>query len=284
LPDASVTDQNENSHRDVLVARGLVFVVGDGGLLVSSDGGETFAVARAGRFHDSALAYFHGTIWLMSNLGTFSSTDGKTWMEYSGTTMLPGKLAGEFSATGGAAASSGSVLVVLGGRDTTSRVFDGTTWTQHDFDKTMYGTLNSLAYGNSRFVLLGGACCDKTPFAGLRAASADGVAWTVATNATAGAAPTLRFGNALGQGSQLFATASQYDKRTYTSTDGLAWTAQATNAALGSVTQLKGAYQAVGGALIYRSTDGVAWSAVHTGIGDPKWGYTIIRSGAVLPR
>jgi hypothetical protein len=282
MPDAGA-DQNENSHRDVLIARGLIFVVGDGGLLVSNDGGETFAVGRGGRFHDSALAYFQGVIWAISNLGTFSTTDGKTWKEYSGTSMLPGNLPGAFSASGGAAVASGSLLLVVSGRQPSVRLFDGTTWTQHDLDSATYGSLTSAAFGNGRFVIVGGACCDKTAFAGLRATSSDGVAWTASSNATAGAAANLRFGSVLWQGMRFFATASQYDKRTFTSTDGLAWTVQASSFGIGSVTLFKGAYQGINGALIYSSADGVAWSLVHTGVGDQKSGYSVVRAGFVLP-
>jgi hypothetical protein len=276
------SDQNENSHRDVLIARGLIFVVGDGGLLLSTDGGETFTLARAGRFHDSALAYFQGVIWAISNLGTFSTADGKTWKEYSGTSTLPGNLPGPFSASGGAAVTSGSLLLVVSSRQPSARLFDGLTWTQHDFDSTTYGSLSGAAYGNGRFLILGSACCDKTAFAGLRASSSDGVAWIASSNATDSAA-SLRFGSVLWQGMHFFATASQYDRRTYTSTDGLSWTVQQSNIGLGSVTLFKGAYQGINGALIYSSVDGVVWSLAHTGIGDQKWGYSTIRAGFVLP-
>jgi hypothetical protein len=281
LPDSGA-DQNENSHRDVLIARGLIFVVGDGGLLVSKDGGETFAVGRAGRFHDSALVSFQGLIWAISNLGTFSTTDGSTWKEYAGTSMLPGNLPGAFSASGGAAVASGSLLLVVSGRQSSARLFDGTSWTQHDFDPATFGSLTSAAHGNDRFVILGGACCDKMAFAGLRATSSDGIAWIASSNATAGSAVSLRFGSVLWQGMHFFATASQYDKRTYTSTDGLAWTAQPSNVGIGSVTLFKGAYEGINGASIYSSPDGAAWSLVHNGVGDQKSGYSIVRAGYVL--
>jgi hypothetical protein len=285
MPDTG-TDQNENSHRDVLVARGLIFVVGDGGLLVSSDGGETFPIAKAGRFHDSALVYFQGVIWALTNLGTLSTTDGKTWNETAAGATLPGNLPGPFSGTGGAAVSSASKLVAISGRNTSARVWDGVTWSEHAFDPTAYGSLGSAAFGDGRFVIVGGACCDKTGLSGLRATSPDGVTWTPLTNATAGAAATLRFGSVIWQGTHFFATATQYDKRSYTSTDGLAWTISQTNVGIGAVAVFKGsggtAYLGANAALIYRSDDGVTWTLVHTGIGDAKWGYTAIRSGVVL--
>jgi hypothetical protein len=283
LPDAGA-DQNENSHRDVLIARGLIFVVGDGGLLVSSDGGETFPIAKPGRFHDSALVYFQGAVWAITNLGTFSTSDGKTWNETAAGAMLPGNVPGPFSATGGAAVSGGSKLLAVSGRNTSARVFDGTTWSEHVFDATAYGSLVSAAFGNGRFAIVGGACCDKTGFSGLRATSPDGVAWTALTNATAGAAATLRFGSIIWDGTRFFATASQYDKRSYTSTDGLAWTIAQTNVGVGPVTQFRSAYVGANAALIYRSTDGNTWSMVHTGIGDAKWGYSALSSGVVLAR
>jgi hypothetical protein len=221
-------------------------------------------------------------IWAISNLGTFSTTDGTMWKEYTGTSMLPGNLPGAFSASGGAAVASGSLLLVVSSRQTSARLFDGTTWTQHAFDGATYSSLTSAAYGNDRFVIVGGACCDKMPFAGLRATSRDGVAWTATSNATAGNAATLRFGSVSWQQTHFFATASQYDKRTYTSTDGLTWTVQASNVGIGSATSFRGAYQGINGAMIYSSADGAAWSLVHTGIGDPKWGYSVVRAGVVL--
>jgi hypothetical protein len=281
LPDAGA-DQNENSHRDVLVARGLIFIVGDGGLLVSSDGGETFAIAKPGRFHDAALVYFQGAVWAITSLGTLSTTDGKTWNETAAGAVLPGNLPGPFSATGAAAVSGGSKLLAVSGRNTSARVFDGATWSEHVFDATAYGSLGSAAFGNGRFVIVGGACCDKTGFSGLRATSSDGVAWTALTNATAGAAATLRFGSVIWEGNHFFATASQYDKRSYTSTDGLAWTIAPTNVGIGSVTTFRGAFNGANAALIYRSPDGVTWSLVHTGVGDVKWGYSALSAGVVL--
>jgi hypothetical protein len=281
LPDTGA-DQNENSHRDVLVARGLVFVVGDGGLLVSSDGGETYAIAKAGRFHDSALVYFQGMVWAITNLGTLSTTDGKTWNETAASAMLPGNVPGAFGATGGAAVSGGAKLLAVSGRNTSARVFDGATWSEHAFDATAYGSLGSAAFGGGRFAIVGQACCDKTGFAGLRATSPDGLAWNVLTNATAGAAATLRFGSVIWDGTRFFATASQYDKRSYTSSDGLAWTIAQTNLGVGAVTRFQGAYFGASAALIYRSPDGATWSLVHTGIGDAKWGYTALASGVVL--
>jgi hypothetical protein len=281
LPDTGL-DQNENSHRDVLIARGLIFVVGDGGLLVSRDGGETFLVAKPGRFHDSALVYFQGAVWAITNLGTLSTTDGTTWNETAAGATLPGNLPGAFSATGGAAVSGGSKLLAISGRNTSARVFDGTSWSEHTFDTTAYGSLGSAAFGNGRFAIVGTACCDQTGFSGLRATSTDGVAWTALTNATAGAAATLRFGGIIWEGTHFFATASQYDKRSYTSTDGLAWTITNTNVGVGPVTQFKNAYFGANAALIYRSPDGITWSLVHTGTGDAKWGYTALSAGVVL--
>src|SRR5450432_2433742 len=133
LPDSSLTDQNENSHRDVLIAKGLIVIVGDGGVLVSADKGETFTVSHVGRFHDAGLAYFQGAIWVVSNLGTFATSDGKVWLEWPADAMVPGGLPGAFGANAGTVVG-GSKLLTVSNRNDHARVFDGTAWTEQTFD------------------------------------------------------------------------------------------------------------------------------------------------------
>ncbi|HVU52790.1 MAG TPA: hypothetical protein VHL80_19045 [Polyangia bacterium] len=272
-------DQNEWSHRDVIMARGLIVIAGDSGVLVSSDGGETYNMTHAGTFHDAGIAYFQGAIWIVSNVGTMSTTDGTTWKEWLGTTMLPGNLPGQYSANGGVSVGGGKIFAV-NTRDNTTRLFDGTTWTQQTLGAS-FGSLSTSTAGGGKFLIVGGACCDTTMYSGLRATSPDGVTWTVLTNASPGSA-SLRFMDALWTGTDFFATATQYDKRTFTSADGLTWAVKTSNQAIGHAAQMSGAYVGNADAFIYRSTDGAAWTMVHTGIGDTKWGYTRIRSGRVL--
>src|SRR5450432_434213 len=62
-----LADQNENSHRDVAIANGIIVIAGDAGILVSSDGGATYAVVENGRLHDAGLAFFQGALWVVSS-------------------------------------------------------------------------------------------------------------------------------------------------------------------------------------------------------------------------
>ena len=213
-------DQNEYSHRDVVIAKGLIVIVGDGGVFVSFDAGETFTVTHTGRFHDAGLTYFQGAIWVVSDFGTLSTVDGTTWKEWLGTATLPGNVPGTFGANAGVVVGDGKLFAVSG-RDGHRRFFDGTTWTEQTFDSS-YGSLSASAYGGGRFLVLGSACCDTAMYAGLRATSPDGVTWTLLTNASPGSGD-YRFGDVLWTGTQFFATGTQYGKETYVSSDGLTW-------------------------------------------------------------
>ncbi len=280
LPDPSLSDQNENSHRDALIAKGLIFIVGDGGVLVSSDRGSSFTVSHAGRFHDSGLAYFQDAIWVVSNLGTYATSDGKAWQEWPADMTLPGGLPGAFGANAGTVVG-GSKLLTVSNRSEHARVFDGTTWTEQTFGAD-YGSLSGAAFGNGTFLILGDACCDKSMFAGLRATSLEATTWTVQSNATSATSPNLRFGDVVWDGTRFLASASQYDKRTYVSSNGLDWEARDTNVAIGPLTSFEGAYLGAQSAVLYRSTDGITWNMTQTGIGDQKWGFNHLRAGHVL--
>ncbi|MDB4979355.1 MAG: hypothetical protein JWM82_107 [Myxococcales bacterium] len=258
-------DPNESSHRDVIIAKGLIVIVGDGGILVSFDGGNTFTVSRAGRFHDAGLAYFQGAIWALTNLGTFSTTDGKTWQEFLPTATLPGGISGDFPANASIAVSP-SKLVAISWRTNKWRVFDGTTWKETAFGDA-YGSIAKTAFGNSHFLVTGDGCCDKAMYAGLRATSTDGSTWNLLTNQSPGSA-SYHFGDVLWDGTRFFATATQYEKTTLVSTDGLTWTPRATNQAVGPTAFISGTYVGTQDNKIFSSPDGVTWTLNYTGPGD----------------
>jgi hypothetical protein len=273
-------DQNEWSHRDVVIARGLIVVIGDSGILVSADGGETFALTHAGAFHDAGGIYFQGAIWVVSNVGTMWTKDGTNWTEWLGTTVLPGTtLPALFGANAGVG-TSGGTLFAVSNRNNTIRLFDGTTWTEHALG-TAFNSVSATAYGAGKYVILGSACCDTSPGSGLRASSTDGINWTVVTNASPGSA-NYRFQDVMWTGTSFFASATQYDKRTYSSADGVMWDIHNANQGIGPVGYFEGAYLGSHDAFIVRSMDGVSFTMVHTGVGATNWGYTRIRTGRVL--
>ena len=273
-----LADQNENSHRGVAVGHGVIVIVGDGGILVSTDGGATYDQVDDERLHDASVGIFKGAFWVVASTGTYTSADGITWTSWLGDTMLPGDLKGAYS--GGAMAVSDTLLVAMNGRDDSVRTFDGATWKEHPLGEG-FGQLSSIAYGGGKFAIVGYGCCDEAALAGLRANSDDGIAWTLVTNASPGA-DDFRFGAVLYDGTRFMATASQYDGRTYFAADGLAWTAQSSSAGIGPVTFFQGTYLGARGAEIDRSTDAATWTMQFQGGGDAGWGFSSIASGRVL--
>jgi len=275
----SDADQNENSHRDVAIGNGLIVIVGDAGILVSADGGATYSNPNTARMHVSTVTFFKGAFWVVSSEGTFSSSDGVTWMAWADTS-LPGNLPGAYS--GRASATDGQRLLAIDSIDNSYRVFDGSSWVEHALSSS-YGSLGTVGYGGGLFVMLGDNCCDTTMYAGLRAASHDGgQTFTLVTNASPGASD-LRFGDAITwTGAAFFATGSEYDTRGYDSTDGLVWSQHQMNVAIGALAEFQGAIIGSKGNVLYRSTDETNWTATHTAVGDAQWGFTRIATGHVL--
>jgi len=276
----TASDQNENSHRDVAIANGLIVIVGDGGILVSADGGATYSNPNTARLHDSTVAFFKGAFWVEASEGTFSSSDGVNWTAWPDPTPLPGNVPGGFS--GKASATDGKRLMVLDSIDNAYRVFDGSSWVEHMLSSD-YGQLATLGYGGGIFVLLSDFCCDTTQYAGLRAASTDGgQSFTLVTNASPGASD-LRFGESvIWTGAAFFATGGEFDSRGYDSTDGLVWTQHQMSVAIGQVAGFQGAIIGSKGNVLYRATDETNWTATHTAVGDAQWGFTRIATGHVL--
>ncbi|HEX7671944.1 MAG TPA: hypothetical protein VF395_20255, partial [Polyangiaceae bacterium] len=196
---------------------------------------------------------------------------------WAGAAQVPGGLKGGWDST--ALACSGDRLVAVTGRNNARRVYDGTTWTETAFGSE-YGTLSGLAFGGGHFGLIAYACCDTAPFAGLRAASTNGDDWTVKTNATSGS--SYRFGDVLWDGARFVATASQYDKRTFFSTDGLDYTTQTSTTGIGALAKLGNEYLGSSDGVFYTSPDAKTWTEAYRAAAGQRWGITRIRAGRVL--
>jgi hypothetical protein len=158
-------------------------------------------------------------------------------------------------------------------------VYDGTTWTESAFGSE-YGTLSGLAFGGGHFGLIGYSCCDTAPFAGLRAASTNGDDWTVKTNASS--ASSYRFGDLLWDGARFLATGSQYDKRTFFSTNGLDYTTQTSTTGIGAIAKLGTEYLGSSDGVFYTSPDATTWTQAYRAADGQRWGITRMRSGRVL--
>ena len=273
-------DQNENSHRDVLVRNGIIIIVGDGGILVSKDGGATFVVVNAKRLHNSSVGFFKGAFWVVSNVGTFTSLDGSKWTDMPEGTMVAGGLGAGFGAS--SIATSPTKLLAVSASDSAYRTVDGSTWTEKSFD-SQYLALGRVTHGNGRFAMIGNGCCDQSPGSGLRATSVDGASWTLRTNSTP-PSTNFRFGEIIWDGSRYFATGSQYDSRVYTSPDGLTFKAIDIDVGLNSAVFFEGAYVAAGAGTMYRSSDGTTWSATLKPGPSVDFGFARVAAGRVLKR
>lgn len=271
-------DQNENSHRDVSIHNGVIVITGDDGVLVSRDGGATYQHAFDSRNHDSAVGFFRGAFWVVGTALTATSSDGVEWTSWAGMTELPGGLRGGWDAT--AIAASDTRLVAITGRNNARRVFDGMNWTEAAFGSE-YSGLAGLAYGLDRFAMVGFRCCDTSPGAGLRASSADGSEWAVRSNASAGG-EALRFAQVVFDGTRFVASASPYDNRGYFSSDGLEYSAHATNRSIGAITFGNEIYVGASGDSLVRSADAITWTDPYRAGDGTEWYLTAIAAGRVL--
>jgi hypothetical protein len=268
-------DQNENSHRDVIVSRGLIVITGDAGTLTSKDGGATFQVTAQGKNHDGCLVAFNDKIWALGSSGTSSTSDGTTWQTWpSGGTKLPGGLDGA-SACRSATTGSGKILSIAA-RTNTWRVFDGTNWFETAFSSD-FGSLAWVTFGGGTFALVGDGTGGQ--FDGLRAAG-NGTSWMDATNASSGS--SFRFSSVMWTGQEFFATGSFYATRGYVSTNGLDYTAHSMNVALGSAVPFNGGYIGNSVDALYSSSDLTSWTQVYKGTDNSSYMLIKLASGRVL--
>lgn len=186
-----------------------------------------------GRF----LTVTQGSTDVYGNPYCLTSTDGATWTRYS---MPPNYW---FSVVYGGGlfvtAASGSPIVA------TSQ--DGTSWTQRSLP--IAAQWDSYAYGNGRFVIVGGAAC---------VTSTDGIAWG------SGSLPSGPTDYQVAYGNGVFVAVGRGTTTAATSTDGVTWTQRTlpASALWSSVAYGNGVFVAVAqtGTVAASSPDGVTWT------------------------
>lgn len=144
-----------------------------------------------------------------TTLGVRTSTDGSTWSAATNITGAGGNTNGLIYA------NNIFVLTMAGFGSTPSKIYsspDGTTWTQRTPSGIAAGIgIESLAYGNGRFVILLGDRHSVT--------STDGMTWTINNLPTEFSLTGVQFA-----GSKFFARSSLYGAQSYVSSDGVTWT------------------------------------------------------------
>jgi hypothetical protein len=292
FPTTAFTDQNENSNTDAAIGKGVIVVVGDGGIQTSTNGGDSFTTTKTDRQHGACVAYYNGQFVVVSGGATNVSSDGTNWTSWGYNDKVPGNLSGNFLGSSCTIGPSGgqNVLVVLNGTTGTYRIYDGTTWVERPLP-TNYSYYSRLIWGGDRYVVTGSFCCDEKPNAGLRGYSTDLVNWTIIDNSATGAANDVLGGELGWDSTQFFITGGVWDTDAYTSTDGLVWnqmtlrdvTAKST-AAIGPWAVFNGLYVGAHLSVLYTSPDRQNWTQTYTAVGDKMWGFAKIRVGNVLSR
>jgi hypothetical protein len=275
--------QDEHAISGIAIGRGVIVATGDGALRVSKDGKNWDVVDSVPgtnfSLHSSKVAFAQDRFYLVGNGGTWTSDDGLNWSGVLGEDKFPGTdVTGSFGGhTQGWAYGAGNL--VFTNDDARVRVFDGTTWSENKVGNYS-GWLDSIAFGNGRFVVTGRSCCGAQPPTadGLRAHSADGVTWEdVVTNDTG---PQLDFGPLFFDGSRFLAAGS---KDGLTSVDGVTWTPQQFSESISSVAVYEGNYLGSSGHQLYTSKDGISWTKTHDdqSTGSP-WEMYVVAVGRIL--
>jgi hypothetical protein len=161
----------------------------------------------------TAIAYGGGRFVVANSattLGTRTSTDGVTWSAATTITGAGGNTSALVHGNGL------FVLTMVGFGSTPAKIYtsaDGTGWAQRAADLLPIGTsVFSIAFGNGRFVALTGNQRALT--------STDGINWTSHTLPATPAFTRIRF-----LAGQFYATSSLYGATSYSSTDGVIWSA-----------------------------------------------------------
>jgi len=118
---------------DIVVARGIVTMIGLPGLYASTDGAKTFTAApnisRPGTFdsYGGEIVFGAGNFFMTDQSGTYTSTDGQTWKSV--TPFPDNSFPNEFGKHFHGRAYGNQIYVLLqdGGA---VRTFNGTTWWQ----------------------------------------------------------------------------------------------------------------------------------------------------------
>jgi hypothetical protein len=136
---------------------------------------------------------------------------------------------------------------------------DGTNWAVRSRETNE--TLNGVAFGGGRFVVVGESYPDYSPDVLLT--SGDGLTWTNGSSGGTNGLRAVAWGNGLfvAVGFQQTASSS-YDARILTSADGITWAKSSAefNIPLNSVTWGDSCFVAVGGTNLLSSPDGVTWT------------------------
>ena len=208
----------------VVIQNGVIVASGDGGVFRSVDGATWTHIENTATGLPSGIAihqtrvgfgrggsFGSGLFGITGNGGTWTSSDGATWTSWAD---AQGKLKGtsiDASFSGhGKGTAFGNGKLIFAGDDNVTRVFDGSTWSVGKIGG-LSQTVSDFAFGNGVFI--------GVTDSGERAVSADGVTWQGATDGS------FRFGSLFVEpdGKHLHASATQYSKQLYASSDGLSW-------------------------------------------------------------
>jgi len=245
----------------VVIQNGIILASGDGGVFRSIDGATWTHIENTPTGLPSGIALHQtrvgfgrggafgmGTFGISGNGGTWTSTDGANWTSWNdGSGKIKGTdIDASFSGHGKGTAFGNGKLIFAGDNNVT-RVFDGSTWSLGKIDG-LSQTVSSLAFGNGVFI--------GVTDSGERAVSADGVTWQSASDGS------FRFGSLFVEldGKHLHASATQYSKQLYTSSDGLNWTATNTDTGFFGIVVNQGLWIGAQQTGVSTSTDGKAFT------------------------
>jgi hypothetical protein len=227
----------------------------------------------------NAIAYGNNKFVAVGGGGKMAySTDGATWTAVADSTIWQYTYTGWDDETYTAAAYINAIAygnnkwVAVGGGGKMAYSTDGATWTavadstiwdytgtrRDDETYTATADINAIAYGNNKWVAVGGY--------GKMAYSTDGVSWTAGAENVLGTEYDMGNSiNALAYGSNKFVAVGSYGKMA-TSTDGTSWTAVSNSTFDYTITAIaygNNKFVAVGeGVKMATSTDGTSWTAV----------------------
>ena len=245
----------------VVIQNGVIVASGDGGVFRSVDGVTWMHIENTATGLPSSIAIHQtrvgfgrggsfglGLFGITGNGGTWTSSDGATWTSWADT---QGKIKGtsidaSFSGHGKGTAFGNGKLIFAGDNNVT-RVFDGSTWSVGKI-AGLSQTVSDFAFGNGVFI--------GVTDSGERAVSADGVTWQSATDGS------FRFGSLFVEpdGKHLHASATQYSKQLYASSDGLSWSTTNTDAGFFGIVVNNGLWVGAQQTGVSTSSDGKAFT------------------------
>jgi len=251
----------EDYVNNIVVARGVVGIIGLPGLYTSADGGKTFALVDAVSHngfdtYGGQFMYGAGQFVLTDNQGTYLSNDGLAWRSVVPfpDNSFPNAFGPHYHGS-----TFGAETYLVFQDNAAYRTLKGTTWAQGVLVSADHD-VGGVAFGNGTFVVVGqagGAMFTMT--------SPDGKTWGNAqTKDASGAAFTGgASGGIIFDGAKFRAYRQYSDKVSYVSSDGTSWTKVTLSNDVDAVAYADGHYFAVGDKNLLTSSDGVAWTMVH---------------------